>query len=344
MGTTRGTSRHTYHRRGGGVSRWPLRGRATTSARSLPRRAGVVCTLVLAPVFAVVDGSPLAARGPIGGAPTAGTVAAVALAVRHTPAPAPTAEGNGWVADDSINAQVQVGTPRSSSAACTWRVVTGVDPVSRNFREEPVTRTVDGQRETLHQRTCPRRTGSPDAEGGADSTDSWYRWVRDSTKQRIVDRATDSVSDRIKALAFRTAPERDAMVVNVGTWFWVPKVLWKPLQVTAYIETPVGVLSVTVRATPSRLRWEPGNGDDSVWCHGPGTPWVAAHGDAEASDCMYTYLHASSTVRGGRFPARTTVEWTIKVSSNFGVSFPLPSIRIGVSTPATVREIQAIID
>lgn len=256
-------------------------------------------------------GSPLAARG-AGALPSAG--------------------GDGWISDDTINAQVQDGTPSSVSASCTWRVVTGVDPVSGSFREGPVTRTVNGEHETLYQRTCPRSAG-----------DSWYQWIPDSTKKRIADRAESRVTDRIVQLAFRTAPPRDGMVVNVGTWFWVPRVIWKPVQVTAYIETPVGVLSVTVRATPSRLGYGPGNGDDTVWCDGPGSPWTEQAGDAESSDCMYTYRHASAGHAGGRFGARTSVEWKVKVSSNFGLSFPLPSVRLGVGSRVTVREIQAVL-
>ena len=297
----------------------------TTTRHPHVRRCSLLASAmsVVACVITCVIAGPFPGRTLAAGSPPA---------ARGAGSGVPSASGDGWVADDTVNAQVQDGTPASVTSSCTWRVVTGVDPASRNLRESPVTRTIDNEKETLYQRTCPRAAG-----------DSWYRWIRDSTKQRILDRAQSRVSDRIVQLLFRTAPAHDAMVVNVGTWFWVPRALWKPVQVTAYIETPLGVLSVTVKATPNRIGFEPGNGDDTVWCSGPGTPWTSSAGDDEPSDCMYTYAHASSGRPGGRFRARTNVEWKVRVSSNFGISFPLPNVRLGLGIPVTVREIQAVL-
>ena len=254
---------------------------------------------------------------------------ATAIVLMVLPGSARAADGNGWADDDTITAQVQEGIPRASER-CVWRVVTATDPASGSLLEHPVRRTVDGVGETLHQREC---AGS--------SADRWYQWVRDSTKQRIVEHAKARASERITQLLFSSAPARDRNVVNVGTWFWVPKQLWKPVSVTAYITTSVGVLSVTVTATPARLRFDPGNNDDAVWCDGPGTPWRRSFGDGAGSDCMYTYRHSPGP--GRRFPARSSVQWRLKVSSNFGISFPLPNVTLGMATPVTVREIQAVL-
>lgn len=239
------------------------------------------------------------------------------------------AEGTGWAEDDTITAQVQDGTPRSTSV-CTWRVVTATDPESGTVTERPVQRTVAGEKETLYQRECSDT-----------AADRWYQWVKESTRTRITDRAKSRISDRIAQLVFSTAPARDRVVVNVGTWFWVPRAIWKPVSVTAYVTTSVGVLSVTVTATPSRLRFDPGNGDDAAWCDGPGDVWRPAFGDSASSDCMYTYRHASP--RGGAFRARTSVQWKLRVSSNFGVAFPLPNVTLGLPAPVRVHEIQALL-
>lgn len=244
--------------------------------------------------------------------------------------PHPFAGGNGWVDDDTITAQVHDGIPGGADARCTWNVVTGVDPVT-GTRERAVTRVVDGTRETLYQRSCP------------DRRDSWYQWIKETTRARLVNHVSSTVSDRVKALVFRTAPPRDRAVVNVGTWFWVPRALWKPLSVTAYVTTPVGVISVTVTATPSRLRFDPGNGDDATWCDGPGEAWNPSTGDAAVSDCMYTYRHASDAEPNRRFTARTAVEWKVRAKSNFGFSLPLPNMRTTVTTPLTVNELQALL-
>ena len=247
-----------------------------------------------------------------------------------TPGQHPSADGNGWADDDTINARVTDGIPRTTDARCTWSVVTGVDPVA-GTTERPVTRVVAGEKETLYQRSCP------------DNRDSWYQWIKDSTKTRLVDHVTARASDKLKTMVFRTAPARDRLVVNVGTWFWVPRALWKPVSVTAYITTPVGVISVTVTATPSRLRFDPGNRDDAAWCDGPGDAWNELIGDAATSDCMYTYRHSSDAAPGRRFTAHTAVEWNLRVKSNFGLTFPLPHARTTITTPVTVRELQAVL-
>lgn len=258
-------------------------------------------------------------------------VVAVLGVLWAVPAPAGAASGTGWAEDDTINARVQDGNPRNSvGSRCSWRVVTGTDPRSGSVVEGPVRRTVNGETETLHQRHC-----DPPEQ------DSWYQWIRESTKKRVIERAQARASERIARLVFATAPPRDRMVVNVGTWFWVPKALWRKVSATAYIETPVGIIKVTVTATPSRLRFDPGNGDDPVWCAGPGEPWRVSDGDRAVSDCMYTYRHSSDAV--GRFRGHTGVQWDLKVSSNFGISFPLPDVTLSLPATVTVRELQSVL-
>ena len=274
-----------------------------------------VCAMPMSAVTVTANGTPRASAERV----------TVPAAARH-----PAADGNGWVTDDTITARVSDGIPRTADARCTWNVVTGVDPVAATT-ERPVTRVVAGVKETLYQRSCP------------DNRDSWYQWIKETTKMRLVDHVSSTVTDKLKALVFRTAPARDRVVVNVGTWFWVPRTVWKPVSVTAYITTPVGVVSVTLTATPSRLRFDPGNDDDAVWCDGPGDAWTTADGDAAVSDCMYTYRHASDARPDRRFVAHTAVEWSLRVKSNFGLSFPLPRARTTVTTPVSVRELQAVL-
>ncbi|MEY4365319.1 MAG: hypothetical protein RLZZ305_663 [Actinomycetota bacterium] len=240
------------------------------------------------------------------------------------------AEGGGTAGEDTVTAEVRDGSHREGSA-CRWRPVTAVDPHSGSNRELPVTRTVGSEHETLYQRNCPR------------DADSWYQWVRDSTAARVTARASDTAMQKVSRLVFRTAPPADRNVVNVGTWFWVPRLAWRRVSATAYIVLPYGVFTVTVTATPHRLRFDPGDGSDAVWCTGPGRPWVPALGDRAESNCMHTYRHASDSRPDGRFAARTSVEWLVDVSSNFGIAFPLPPIRTGLATPVTVRELQAVL-
>ena len=255
--------------------------------------------------------------------------------------PARAAEGGGSANDDSIEAEVRDGTPpaEGTSGVCAWQIATGVDPVTGRLTEQTITRMRNGRRETLYQRTC---TGN--------GHEHWYQWISESTTERVRTRAEATATEKLARLVFRTAPAQDRVVVNVGTWFWVPRALWKQVSATAYVATPAGIVSVTVTATPSRLRFDPGNGDDAVWCHGPGEAWTPRHGDSAVSDCMYTYRRASTSRLSrrfgsvdGRFRARTAVEWKVRVTSNFGLAFPLPSVRTGLTAPVTVHELQALL-
>ena len=258
-------------------------------------------------------------------------VLAALVTLAAPPGTAAAASGSGWAEDDTITATVQDGTPRTAVGnKCSWRIVTGTDPRSGSVIEGPVQRTVSGATETLYQRHC-----------SIPGQDSWYQWIKESTKRRVIDHAQSSATEKIAQLVFSTAPPRDRAVVNVGTWFWVPRIIWRPVSATAYVETPVGVIKVTVTATPSRLRFDPGDGTPVVWCDGPGEPWHASLGDDAVSECMHTYRHSSDRV--GRFRGRTGVRWDLKVSSNFGISFPLPDVTLSMSAPVTVRELQAVL-
>ncbi len=301
----------------------------TTPSRHLPRRTAVHRDVV---------------HGGVGRrAVRAATAVSLLLVCAHVTA-VRAAEGGGSATDEVIEAEVRDGTPPSHDASaaqgeCTWQVATGVDPVTGRVTEQPITRVRAGRRETLYQRSC---TGK--------EWEHWYAWIAESTTTRIRTRAEATATEKLARLVFRTAPPQDRTVVNVGTWFWVPRALWKPVSATAYVATPAGVVSVTVTATPSRLRFDPGNGDDAVWCDGPGRPWTPHYGDTARSECMYTYRRASTSQLArrfgavdGRFRARTAVEWRVRVTSNFGLAFPLPNVRTGLVTPVTVHELQALV-
>jgi hypothetical protein len=143
-------------------------------------------------------------------------------------------------------------------------------------------------------------------------------------------------------LLTKTAPPADKMVVNVGTWFWVPRTAWKPISVTAYIPTSAGPISVTTTATPKNLTYSPGDGNDTVTCAGPGRPWTTALGDTADSPCMYTYSTSSRTRSRTTFRAQMSIKWAVTWRSSLGIGGSLPSIRTGMGLDAYVRELQAL--
>lgn len=237
-------------------------------------------------------------------------------------------DGNGSVDGDRIEAQVRFDGDDSDTPGCSWAPVTGVDPVTGTLREMPTIRRRAEVTETLYERTC--------------DTVHTLHWVRDDTARRMATHSKQRVSRLIPMLVARTAPPADKLVVNVGTWFWVPRLLWKPVRVTATIPTPGGPIIVTTTATPTVLSYSPGDGSAPASCRGPGPRWNSGLGDSAVSPCMYTYRSASHRRTSGVFDARFTIQWEVRWSSNLGIGGRLPNVRLGLGTKVRVLELQAL--
>jgi hypothetical protein len=99
-------------------------------------------------------------------------------------------------------------------------------------------------------------------------------------------------------------PERDQLV-NLPTWLGVED--WSPRSATASVP---GVSS-TVTATPTRVVWDMGNGDQVV-CRGPGKPYdLSLKEHQQSSDCTYTYRASSAGQPGQRYQASATMTWSV---------------------------------
>lgn len=237
-------------------------------------------------------------------------------------------EGNGSSTEDSIEAQVRYDSDARDDPGCSWSPVTGVDPVSGTTRELPTTRVVKGRSWTLYERACGTRRS--------------LHWVRSDTTDTMAASSQSRVRRLVPTLLVNTAPAADRMVVNVGSWFWVPAQLWRPVSVTAMIPTTAGPIIVTTTAVPTLLIYSPGDGGTPVTCRGPGLPWRRVFGDRAVSPCMHTYTRASHTRPSGRYAARLSVQWTVTWTSNLGVGGGLPPIRLGIGTKVRVVELQAL--
>ncbi len=230
--------------------------------------------------------------------------------------------GSGSIADDIITAEVRFDAPPLNSP-CVWEAVSGVDPV-------PVTVNGVQHTETLVFQACDDRIMS-------------YHWIRNDAPQKIVESASSKVSRAIKMLLVRTAPSTRDVVVNSDMWFWVPKSVWKPVRVTAWVTTPAGPISVTVTARPHVLSYSPGDGHEEVRCVGPGTPWTSRGSSRRTSDCSYEYVRPSHAQRGAMFPAKATITWKVSWTSSLGLGSPLPSARTSISLPVRVNELQVLL-
>jgi hypothetical protein len=125
--------------------------------------------------------------------------------------------------------------------------------------------------------------------------------------------------------------------VQVPLDFRTDAASWAPKSVSASVDGPVMVWA-EVTATPTVLRFDPGDGSAVVDC--PGHAAVAPY-VPDAPGCSYTYHHASSTVAGLRFGADLSIEWTVTWRSSSG-SGSFGTVTTHTAVPVGVAEIKAL--
>ncbi|GIJ08394.1 hypothetical protein ACFFMR_29385 [Micromonospora andamanensis] len=144
----------------------------------------------------------------------------------------------------------------------------------------------------------------------------------------------------LTAPRIRTNPDTEPFVlVRVPVWLWVDPVTWQAHSATASVP---GV-TVTVQATPTRVRWSLGDGTKDLTCRGPGQPWTPDTDPLAASPCGHTYTRSSATAPNNAFRLRATVTWSVTWSGPGagGVLDPLTTtatIRMRVGQSQTVVE------
>lgn len=237
---------------------------------------------------------------------------------------------SGSVSGDAIEAEVQFTAPiGTDTSSCKWRPVLATSQGSRSGKEPVNVVGADGVSRSLYWKYC---------ENGA----TGYYWIRDDVSARTEVAAHDKVSKLLKMLVTMTAPPMTKQVVNVGTWFWVPRQLWVPLIATAYIVLPYAIITVTTTATPMYLSYTPGDGHKKVKCNGPGTPWNPMYGDTAKSPCMYTYKSASHTKKSHTYDSQMAVTWKVTWKSNLAAGGTIGYKTISIHNTARVFEMQAL--
>jgi hypothetical protein len=201
-----------------------------------------------------------------------------------------------------------------------------------NWADPGSLRMIDGKPHHLYMRECPAGSGNRQY--------TWVPLVRDPVDLATL--AFDEVKRRLPAPTPGFAPPSTDAVVQVGTWFWTAPGTWSPVSATAYVPG----LSATVTATPTRLRFSPGDGSfgtGDVVCNGPGQAWTTADGDDAVSPCQYTYRHSSALASSGRWAASLAIDWAVRFTSSAGASRSLGSLTTTRQVPMRVGEIQAIV-
>jgi hypothetical protein len=230
--------------------------------------------------------------------------------------------GSGSTDGENIEAEVRFDAPPASDG-CVWETVSGIDPLTVE------TGNATTAKETLFYKACGNKIVG-------------YQWIRTDAPTRVAQTAGNKVSRLVPSLLMRTAPPSDRMIVGVGTWFWIPRTAWKPLSVTAWIQTPGGPVSVTTTATPNNLIYSPGDGRAPVSCAGPGRAWSATLSDRATTNCMYVYKSASHTQAVRVYNTKMSIQWKVTWRSSLGIRGTLPSITTGLPMKVRVRELQAL--
>jgi hypothetical protein len=113
-------------------------------------------------------------------------------------------------------------------------------------------------------------------------------------------------------------------LVGLPEWFWVNAADYHPITKTV----TVGGVSATVTATPGKISFNPGDGQGTVECDGPGTPYDSAEPPAsQSSDCTFLYSEPSTGQPGSAFMATITVTWSATWTGTGGVGGPLGAIQ-----------------
>lgn len=131
-------------------------------------------------------------------------------------------------------------------------------------------------------------------------------------------------------------PLSGSTYVNVPTWLWLDEGDWAPLEVS---ETE-GLVTVTVRATPTQAAWDMGD-EQVVVCDGPGVEWEAGLPET-ATDCSHVYEHSSYGEPDGRFAGSVTVTWQFEWWINGVYQGGFGSVDLSSGFEVAVGEIQAV--
>jgi hypothetical protein len=125
-------------------------------------------------------------------------------------------------------------------------------------------------------------------------------------------------------------------MVNVPVWLAL-SAGWDTRSATASVPG----LSVTATATPSKVRWDMGNGSSRA-CSGPGSVFRTGVDDPYAASPTCGFTYSDPVGEGRTYTVRATVTYTITWSGG-GQSGTLADLTATGATTLTVGESQAVV-
>jgi hypothetical protein len=141
------------------------------------------------------------------------------------------------------------------------------------------------------------------------------------TPKDLADQAYRQLSP--PALTIGTAPIGREGLVGLPEWFWIDAGGYETLSKTVSL----GGLSATVTAKPGPLVINPGDGQASFTCQGPGTPYDPSEpASSQQSSCTFLYTQPSAGQPGNEFTVSISVTWTASWTGTGGVGGTLAPI------------------
>ncbi len=142
----------------------------------------------------------------------------------------------------------------------------------------------------------------------------------------------------IPAPEVATAPPRGSNgLVGLAEWFWVTNWSTRSARVQA------GGTWAQVTARPTGLTIDPGSGQRSITCDGPGMPYDRRRpAGSQRSDCSYTYVRSSAGLPNAAYTVTVTVTWGGTWAGSGGTGGTLPALSRSTSFPLRVAEGQTV--
>ncbi len=152
-----------------------------------------------------------------------------------------------------------------------------------------------------------------------------------------------------------TPPAGQSSIATVPVFVWTDPASWTPFEVTR--ADPLTGLSATAVATPTTMRFEPGDGSAAQTCDGPGIAYdpQLAGGDPTAQAalpgrCAHAYDQLTRNVDGtavaGRpaaWSATLSVDWEVTWTATNGQSGSFATITKSTTFDRAVTEVQVLV-
>ena len=144
---------------------------------------------------------------------------------------------------------------------------------------------------------------------------------------------------RADCRASKLQRNRASGLVGLPEWFWIQPGSYHAIEATAAVP---GV-SVTVKAKPGPLVINPGDGQPSFDCPGPGTVYNPSKpASVQQSDCTHVYDMPSASQPGKTFRVSVSVTWTATWKGTPAGGGTLPSITTEATIALPIRNAEGV--